>query len=129
MTRPPPFTLLITLVSRKGSNQSKPTFSIQMSAEEISEYQSKVLSIIKIKNLISFCIRTFLNNHENKCIVSDKKMFDIALLTTRMRVRRTQDTNITEKLSINQEIQWTALPRPITLIVSFNLTKQSLSSY
>ena len=100
-----------------------------MSAEEISKYQSKVLSIIKIKNLISFCIRTFLNNHENKCIVSDKKMFDFALLTTRMRVRRTQDTNITEKLSINQEIQWTALPRPITLIVSFNLTKQSLSSY
>ena len=40
-------------------------------------------------------------------------------------VRRTQETNITEKLSMNQDIQWTALPSPITRIVSFNLTNQS----
>ena len=44
-----------------------------------------------------------------------------ALLTTRMRVSRMHDSSITEKLSINQEIQWTALPSPITLMVSFSL--------
>ena len=39
-------------------------------------------------------------------------------------VRRTQDTNITEKLSMNQDIQWTAFPSPITRMVSFNLKNQ-----
>ena len=38
-----------------------------------------------------------------------------------MRVSRMHDSSITEKLSINQEIQWTALPSPITLMVSFSL--------
>ena len=41
-----------------------------------------------------------------------------------MMVRRTQDTNITEKLSMNQDIQWTAFPSPITRMVSFNLRNQ-----
>ena len=42
------------------------------------------------------------------------------LLTTRMIVRRTQEVNMMAKLSRNQEIQWTLLPSPITLIVSFS---------
>ena len=61
-----------------------------------------------------------------------------AIHTTRIMVSRTQEMNITEKLSMNQDNQWTLLPRPITLIVSFRLkTKQepiinnsdSLASY
>ena len=42
-----------------------------------------------------------------------------------MMVSRTQEMNMTEKLSTNQDTQWTLLPRPITRIVSFRLnTKQ-----
>ena len=44
-----------------------------------------------------------------------------AIHTTRIMVSRTQEINITEKLSMNQDNQWTLLPRPITLIVSFRL--------
>ena len=41
--------------------------------------------------------------------------------TTRMMVSRTQERNITEKLSTNHETQCTLLPKPITLMVSFSL--------
>ena len=44
--------------------------------------------------------------------------------TTRMMVSRTQEMNITEKLSTNQDSQWTLFPNPITLIVSFSLKRQ-----
>ena len=44
-------------------------------------------------------------------------------------VSRTQEMNITEKLSMNQDNQWTLLPRPITLIVSFRLKTKYKNPY
>ena len=47
--------------------------------------------------------------------------------TTRMMVSRTHEMNITEKLSTNQDNQWTLFPRPITRIVSFSLEYQIIN--
>ena len=51
-------------------------------------------------------------------INSDKKIEPE--VTLRMMVSKKTEMSMKKKLSMNQAIQWTPLPRPITFIVSFS---------